>query len=60
MKLQDIGLWGGLNLVWVGGIFAEDCHCFNQMVLILPFALVDMVAGRLGSSRGTYCWAQES
>jgi hypothetical protein len=39
----------------LGGLFAEDCHCCNQRVLILRFALVEMVARRLGSSWGTHC-----
>jgi hypothetical protein len=34
----------------LGGLFAEDCHCCNQRVLMLRFALVEMVAGCLGSS----------
>ncbi len=34
----------------MGGLFAEDCHCCNQRELILQFALVVMVAGRLGLS----------
>ncbi len=34
----------------LGGLFAEDCHCCNQGVLILRFSRVEMVAGRLGSS----------
>jgi hypothetical protein len=42
----------------LGGLFAEDCHCCSQKALILRFALVEMVAGRLGSSSGTHCWAQ--
>ncbi len=41
---------GASTKSWLGGLFAEDCHCCNQRVLILRFALVDMVAGRLGSS----------
>jgi hypothetical protein len=44
----------------LGGLFAEDCHCCSQRALILRFALVEMVAGHLGSSSGTHCWAQES
>ncbi len=39
---------------------AEDCHCCSQRALILRFALVGMVAERLGSSSRTHCWAQES
>jgi hypothetical protein len=44
----------------MGGLFAEDCHCCNQRVLILQFALVEMVVGRLGLSGGTYCWAKKT
>jgi hypothetical protein len=44
----------------LGGLFADDCHCCNQRVLILRLGLVEMVAGRCGSSSGTHCWAQES
>jgi hypothetical protein len=38
---------------------AEDYHCCSHRVLISWFALLEMVAGRLGSSGGTHCWAQE-
>jgi hypothetical protein len=50
MKLQDIGPWGASTKSGMGGLLAADCHCCNQRVLILQFALVEMVAGRLGSS----------
>jgi hypothetical protein len=42
------------------GLFAEDCPCCNKRVLILQFALVEVVAGHLKSSLVTHCWAQES
>ncbi len=41
---------GASTKSWLGGLFAEDCHCCNQRVLILRFALVELVTGRLGSS----------
>jgi hypothetical protein len=44
----------------LGGLFTEDCHYCNKRELILQFALVEMVAGHLGLSSGTHCWAQES
>jgi hypothetical protein len=60
MELQDVcPRWASTKL-GLGGHFAEDCHCSSQRVLILRFALVEMAAGRLRSSSGTHCWAQES
>ncbi len=60
MKLQDISPWGGLKQSGLRGLFAEDCPCCNKRVLILQFALVEVVAGHLKSSLVTHCWAQES
>jgi hypothetical protein len=34
----------------MGGLFAEDSSCCNQVVLILQVALFEMVAGHLGLS----------
>jgi hypothetical protein len=41
-------------------VFAEDCHCCSQRAIVLHFALVEHVAGRLGSFSGTHCLDQES
>jgi hypothetical protein len=60
MELQDIGSRGPSTKSGLGGLLAEDCYCCSQRELILQFALVEIVAGRLGSSSGTHCWAQES
>jgi hypothetical protein len=50
MELQDIHPLGASTKSKLGGLFAEDSHCCSQTALILQFALVEMVARRLGSS----------
>jgi hypothetical protein len=44
IELKDIDLWGGSTLSGLGRLFAADCHCCNQRVLILQSALVDKMA----------------
>jgi hypothetical protein len=50
MKLENICPRGTSTKSGLGELFAEDCHCCSQRALILQFALVEMVAGRLGPS----------
>jgi hypothetical protein len=51
---------GASTRLQLGGLYTEDCHCCSQMVLIVWFAMVEMVAGRLGSSWETQFLAQDS
>jgi hypothetical protein len=60
MELQDVHPRGASTRTGLGGLLAEECHCCSQRAFILRFALVEMVAGLLGSSWRTHCWAQES
>jgi hypothetical protein len=50
MEVQDVRPWGASTTSRLGGLVAEDCHCCSQRALVLQFALVEMAAGRLGSS----------
>ncbi len=50
---------GALTKLGFGVLLSDDCHCCSKRVLILQFALVEMVAGNWESSWETHCWAQE-
>jgi hypothetical protein len=44
----------------LGGLFTEDCHCCNQSVLILQFALVEIVAEHPRHPQGPIAWRRKA
>ncbi len=55
MKFQDIGPRAISIKSELEGLLAEVCHCCNQRVLILQFAPIRIMTGRLELSSGTHC-----